>query len=104
MVPWQIYDGTTKGRELISLYQLLLLVLLIFIADHYLELYMMTVPSEDVTTKRSRIGDSASLNVVQRKESCSKLPGDICGHCDKECTPNGEAIQCDLCYVWVHAE
>ena len=64
----------------------------------------MSTPSEDVTTKRRRIGDSASPNAVQRKASCSNLPGDICGHCDKECTPNGEAIQCDLCYVWVHAE
>ena len=85
MVPWQIYDGTTKGKELISLYQFLLLVLLIFSADHYLELYVMSMPSEDVTTKRRRIGDSASPNAVQCKASCSKLPDDICGHCDKEC-------------------
>ena len=64
----------------------------------------MSTPSEDVTTKRHRIGDSASLSAVQRKASCSKLPDHVCGHCDKECTPNGEAIQCDLCYVWVYAE
>ena len=98
----QIYDGTTEGKELISLYQFLLLVL-IFSADHYLELYVMSTLSEDVTTKRRRIEDSASPSAVQRKASC-KLPGDVCGHCDKECTPDGEAIQCDLCYVWVHAE
>ena len=93
MVPWQIYDGTTEGKDLISLYQFLLLVLLIFSADHYLGLYVISTLSEDITTKRRRIGDSASPNAVQRKASCSKLPGDICGHCDKECTPNGEAIQ-----------
>ena len=64
----------------------------------------MSTLSEDVTTKTRRIGDSASPSAVQGKASCSKLPGDVCGHCDKECTPDGEAIQCDLCYVWVHAE
>ena len=62
----------------------------------------MSMLSEDITT--SRIGDSASSNAVQRIASCSNLPADICGYCDKECTPDGEAIQCHLCYVWVHAE
>ena len=105
MVPWQIYDGTTEGKELISLYQFLLSVLLILVLIiiwNYTG--VMSTPSEDVATKRRRIEDSASPSAVQRKASCSKLPGDVCGHCDKECTPDGEAIQCDLCYVWVHAE
>ena len=34
------------------------------------------------------------------------MPGDICKHCNKKCTikgKNSEAIQCDICYVWVHA-
>ena len=34
------------------------------------------------------------------------LSGDICRHCDKQCIETGEqgqAIQCDLCGVWVHA-
>ena len=52
----------------------------------------MAMLSEDITTKRRRIEDSASPNAVQHKASCSKLPGDICGHCDKECTPDGEAM------------
>ena len=36
----------------------------------------------------------------------SNLSGDVCGHCNKQCTETGEqgqAIQCDLCGVWVHA-
>ena len=34
------------------------------------------------------------------------VPGDICKHCNKRCTSKGkssEAIQCDICFVWVHA-
>ena len=30
----------------------------------------------------------------------------VCGHCKKKCTtkePLSEAIQCDMCYSWVHA-
>ena len=35
-----------------------------------------------------------------------ECPGDICKHCNKKCTENGEgskAIQCEVCYSWVHA-
>ena len=64
----------------------------------------MSTSSESITTKRHWIGDSASLSGVQCKASCSILPGDICGHGDKEHTPDGEVIQCDLCYAWVYAE
>ena len=64
----------------------------------------MSTPLEDSTTKRRRIQDSASPSEAQRKASCSKLPGELCGHCNKECPADGEAIQCDLCCVWVHAE
>ena len=64
----------------------------------------MSMPLEDSTTKRRRIQDSASPSEAQRKASCSKLPGELCGHCNKECPADGEAIQCDLCCVWVHAE
>ena len=34
------------------------------------------------------------------------MPGDICKHCNKKCTLKGkssEAVQCDVCFVWVHA-
>ena len=30
------------------------------------------------------------------------MPGDICKHCTIK-GKNSEAIQCDICYVWVHA-
>ena len=65
---------------------------------------MMSPPSEYATTKRRRIEDSASPSEAQRKSSCSKLPGELCGYCNKECPADGEAIQCDLCCAWVHAE
>ena len=35
-----------------------------------------------------------------------ELPGDICKHCNKKCTKTGEsskAIQCEVCYSWIHA-
>ena len=28
---------------------------------------------------------------------------DICCHCNKKCTKGSEAVQCDLCYSWLHA-
>ena len=28
---------------------------------------------------------------------------DLCGHCNKKCTINDKAIQCDLCSTWVYA-
>ena len=34
------------------------------------------------------------------------LPGDICKICNNKCTESGEdskAIQCEICYAWVHA-
>ena len=34
------------------------------------------------------------------------VPGELCGHCIKKCTTKGktsEAIQCDVCFEWVHA-
>ena len=34
------------------------------------------------------------------------MPGDICKRCNKRCTSKGkssEAIQCGICFVWVHA-
>ena len=41
-----------------------------------------------------------------KKGVLANLPGDICGHCKEHCTETGkqgQAIQCDLCGVWVHA-
>jgi len=40
-------------------------------------------------------------------KAMTAVPGDICGHCNKRCTAKGkssEAIQCDVCFVWVHAQ
>ena len=62
--------------------------------------------SFSVATKRPRIVDSVSTTQEQRNSSLSILPGHTCGHCGKAYTAKrklSEAIQCDLCYVWVHA-
>jgi len=35
-----------------------------------------------------------------------KLPGESCSHCSKCCTSkrkSSDAIQCEICYSWVHA-
>ena len=29
---------------------------------------------------------------------------EVCGKCNKKCTDNEKAIQCDLCCMWVHAD
>ena len=55
--------------------------------------------SESVPPKR-KLEDENSLSKVLN------MPGDICKHCNKRCTSKGkssEAIQCDICFVWVHA-
>ena len=28
---------------------------------------------------------------------------DVCRHCNKKCAKRSEAVQCDLCYSWLHA-
>ena len=51
--------------------------------------------------KRKRPDDSPEKGVL------ANLSGDICGHCTQRCTESGkqgQAVQCDLCGVWVHAE
>jgi len=50
--------------------------------------------------KRKRDDDSPP-------KAMTAVPSDICGHCNKTCTAKGksnEAIQCDVCFVWVHAQ
>ena len=62
--------------------------------------------NSSTTTKRPRLADSVSPTHEQRDSSLAALPGNICGHCGKECTAKGklsEAVQCDLCYMWLHA-
>lgn len=59
------------------------------------------------------MSSSASNQTKRRKpdseDSPDKLsrllnkPVDVCGHCNKKCATNDEAIQCDLCSTWVHA-
>ena len=61
--------------------------------------------SESILTKRSRVEISSSPEHHLTK--LQKLTGENCGHCNKKCTSRGklsEALQCDLCYTWVHAQ
>ena len=47
-----------------------------------------------------------SLSRKPEQASLVKLPGDTCSHCMKHCTSKGkssDAIQCEICYRWVHA-
>ena len=44
--------------------------------------------------KRKRQDDSP-------EELCKNI--DVCHHCSKKCSKKNEAIQCDLCYAWLHA-
>ena len=51
---------------------------------------------------------TSGLPKRRRKEDSSppKSLGDICKHYNKKCTmkgKNSEAIQCDVCFIWVHA-
>ena len=52
------------------------------------------------TSKHASEPDSDDLPV---KGALTNLSGDICAHCDKQCTETGEQGQCDLCGVWVYA-
>ena len=59
------------------------------------------------------MGDNTTSGHKRRKPSADESPDksyyilnralDICGKCNKKCTPKAEAIQCDMCCTWVHA-
>jgi len=53
--------------------------------------------------KRKKTDDSVSPDTLQAEALSKSI--DTCAHCKKRCTNTGnsEAIQCDLCYSWVHA-
>ena len=57
-------------------------------------------PARGPKRKKPDSDDSPNKGVL------ANLPGDICGHCKERCTETGkqgQAVQCDLCGVWVHA-
>lgn len=48
-----------------------------------------------------------AANSVSPEKKESQLQNFSCGRCSKckeNCTTESEAIQCDLCYAWVHAQ
>jgi len=62
----------------------------------------MSTSVDAATSKRPRVIDSTSPE--KRDEQVRNLPGDKCPHCNQVCTIESEAIQCDLCSNWVHAQ
>ena len=51
-------------------------------------------------TKRRKPAEGDSPD---KYEQLLRKSTEVCGHCNKRCTAKGEAVQCDLCYSWVHA-
>jgi len=68
--------------------------------------------SEAVKCKLPTSSESPEAHQAKKHQGAGEQPqppnllGDCCGYCNKKCTTRGktsEAIQCDLCCVWVHA-
>ena len=60
-----------------------------------------TLATNRSSIKRRKAEDDVSPDTL-RAQALSKSV-DICAHCNKHCSgKNSEAIQCDLCYSWVH--
>ena len=69
----------------------------------------------DINTDNKTCGsdDNTQTGVLEKQPASplrspaqNSLPGDVCGHCRKKCTPRGklsEVIQCDFFHTWVHA-
>ena len=51
--------------------------------------------------KRPRV---YSVSPDKRTEQLQKFPGGTCVKCKQDLSPESEAIQCDLCNIWVHAK
>ena len=56
---------------------------------------------ESGPVKRRRAADSVSPE--KRESQLQNFSGGRCSKCKENCTAESEAIQCDLCYAWVHA-
>ena len=51
--------------------------------------------------KRSRI---YSVSPDKKIDQLQKLPGGACAKCTQDLDPDSEAIHCDLCNKWIHAQ
>ena len=60
----------------------------------------MTTTSTSGQSKRKKPSSKESPDKLYYTLSKSV---DTCGKCNKKCTSRGDAIQCDLCGMWVHA-
>jgi len=59
-------------------------------------------------TKRTldQVAVSQDSLPTESQSKLVKLPGETCGHCMKCCSSKGkssDAMQCEICYRWVHA-
>jgi len=59
-------------------------------------------------TKRTldQVAASQDSSPTESQSKLVKWPGETCGDCMKRCTSKGKtnnAIQCEICYRWVHA-
>ena len=62
---------------------------------------MATETTNATVAKRPKVTDNTSPD--KRDSLIQELLGNKCPHCRKARTHKSEALQCDLCAVWVHA-
>ena len=60
--------------------------------------YIMASGGDQTKRRKPAEGDSPD-----KYEQLLSKSTEVFGHCNKRCTEKGEAVQCDLCYSWVHA-
>lgn len=64
-------------------------------------------PGADIAVAMTSAQPKRRRNDDDTPPKAMTVPGDVCGHCNKKCTTKGkssEAIQCDVCFEWVHAQ
>ena len=57
-------------------------------------------PGGDTPPTKKKRDKSADSPARLEEGNLQLLPGDRCPHCDKDCSVESKAIQCDLCHVW----
>ena len=98
VVPWWkcVENGTWKGlcyAQHVHFFRLCIPVEIFWVYNiwNITSKFEVLASQDNNPLKRRRLDDSPSKNV------------DICCHCNKKCTKKSEAVQCDLCYSWLHA-
>jgi len=63
---------------------------------------MDSTPANQPTKRKLPLSTGVSPS-EEAQSKIQKLPGEICRHCNKLCSKKGAALQCEVCYNWVHA-